>query len=123
MTFRVSFTVATFFNLDIDQMDVKTAFLYKFINQLVYIDIPKHSETEVNRRIVYKLLKTLYGFKQSPRLWYKRLLNFLLQKPGLVKINTSYSVFITPPSLDRPVVITFVNDIKIIASKISNIIA
>ena len=32
MAFKVFFTIAVFFNLDIDQMDFKTAFLYGFIN-------------------------------------------------------------------------------------------
>lgn len=69
MAFRVLFAVAAFFDLDIDQMDVKTAFLYGLIDQLVYVDIPKGSETEANRGMVCKLLKALYGLKQSPRLW------------------------------------------------------
>ena len=78
MAFRVLFIVAAFFNLNIKQMDVKTAFLYDLINQLVYVDISKGSETELNRDIVCKLLKALYGLKQSPPLWYKRLSDFLL---------------------------------------------
>ena len=68
MAFRVLFAIAAFFDLDIDQMDVKTAFLYGLIDQLVYVEIPKGRETEANRNMVCKLLKALYGLKQSPRL-------------------------------------------------------
>lgn len=32
MTFKVFFTIIAFFDLDIDQMDLKTAFLYRFID-------------------------------------------------------------------------------------------
>lgn len=32
MAFRVLFAIAAFFDLDIDQMDVKTAFLYGLID-------------------------------------------------------------------------------------------
>lgn len=32
MAFRVFFEIAAFFDLDIDQMDVKTAFFYGFID-------------------------------------------------------------------------------------------
>ncbi len=78
MAFRVLFAIAVFFDLDINQMDVKIAFLYGLINQLVYVDIPKRSETEANRNMVCKLFKALYGLKQSPRLWYERLSTFLL---------------------------------------------
>ena len=48
MAFRVLFAIAAFFNLDIKQMDVKTAFLYGLIDQLVYVNILKGSETESN---------------------------------------------------------------------------
>lgn len=68
MAFRVLFAIAAFFDVDIEQIDIKTAFLYGLINQLIYVDIPKGSEIEGNCDIVYKLLKALYGLKQSPRL-------------------------------------------------------
>ena len=104
-------------------MDVKTNFLYKLIDQLVYVVIPKGSETEANRGMVCKLLKALHGLKQSPRLWHERLSDFLLQKHGLARINTDYSIFVTPAGLDGPVVSMFVDEIKIIAPKTSDMIA
>ena len=121
MAFRVLFAVAAFLDLDIEQMDVKTAFLYGLIDQLVYVDIPKGSETESNRDMVCKLLKALYGLKQSPRLWYERLSDFLLQKLGLARINVDHSIFVTGAGLNGPVVSTFVDDIKIMAPKRSEI--
>lgn len=68
MAFRVLFAVAAYFDLDIDQMDVKTAFLYGLIDQLIYMEIPKGSESKATRGMVCKLLKAIYGLKQSPRL-------------------------------------------------------
>ena len=68
-------------------MNVKTAFLYSLIDQLVYVEIPQGTETKANRNMVCKLLKALYGLKQSPHLWYKRLANFFLEKLGLKRIN------------------------------------
>lgn len=65
MIFQVFFAIAAFFDLDIEQIDVKMAFLYDLINQLVYIDISKKSEIKANWNMVYKLLKTLYDLKQS----------------------------------------------------------
>lgn len=71
MAFRVLFTIAAYYDLDIDQINVKTAFLYGIINQLVYVQIPKRSENFTNKGMVCKLLKALYGLKQIPRLWYE----------------------------------------------------
>lgn len=48
MAFSVLLVIAAFFDLDIDQMDVKTAFLYDLIDQLVYVESPKGTESEEN---------------------------------------------------------------------------
>lgn len=63
MVFRVLFAIATFFDLDIDRINVKTTFLYKLIDQLVYVEVSKGTESEDNQNIVYKLLKALYDLK------------------------------------------------------------
>lgn len=52
MAFKVFFTIAAFFNLDIDQINVKTAFFYTLIDQLVYIEIFKGTELAINHDIV-----------------------------------------------------------------------
>lgn len=65
MAFRVFFAIAMLFDLDIDQINVKTAFLYGFINQLFYIEISKDIKIKGNCNIICKLLKTLYKLKQS----------------------------------------------------------
>lgn len=65
MVFRVFFAIAAFFNLNIDQINIKITFLYSFINQLVYIEILKDIETNPICEMVCKLLKALYSLKQS----------------------------------------------------------
>ena len=100
MAFQVLFAIAAYFDLDIDQMDVKTAFLYGFIDQLIYVEMPKENEIEANKNIVCKLLKALYGLNQSPRLWYERLSAFLLEKLGLSRIHADHSIFITKAGLN-----------------------
>ena len=49
------------------QMDVKSAFLNGFINELVYVDQPPEFEDCRYSNHVYRLSKTLYGLKQAPR--------------------------------------------------------
>ena len=65
IAFRIFFAVVAFYNLDIDQINVKIALLYSFIDQLVYVEILKRIETDANQDMVCKLLKILYGLKQS----------------------------------------------------------
>lgn len=48
MVFRVFFAIAVFFDLDIDQMDIKTTFLYSLISQLIYVEMSKSIKTKAN---------------------------------------------------------------------------
>lgn len=122
MAFNVLFAVAAYYNLDINQIDIKTAFLYGLIDQLVYVEVPKDFETQATKRMVCKLLKTLYDLKQTPRLWYEKLAKFVLEKLGLQQINAEHSILISLAGINGPIVSTFVDDIKIMGIKDSNVI-
>lgn len=100
--------------VNIEQMDVKTAFLYGLIDQLIYVEIPKGSEDQTNKAKVCKLLKALYGLKQSLRFWYESLSKFVFDKLGLNLCHSQRS--------QRTIVSTFVDDIKILGSKGSGVI-
>ena len=91
--------------------------MYGLIDQLVYVKIPKGTESESNRKMVCKLLKALYGLKQSSRLLYKFLTTFILEKLGLKQINAYHSIFVTDAGLNGPIVNTLVDDIKIMSPK------
>ena len=49
------------------QMDVTTAFLYAPLEEVVYMEQPEGTVLEGNEGKVMRLLKCLYGLKQSPR--------------------------------------------------------
>ncbi len=53
MAFRVLFAIAAYYDLDIGQMDVKIAFLYGLIDQLIYVEMRKDTETNATRNIQY----------------------------------------------------------------------
>jgi len=55
-------------SLEIEQMDVETAFLNGKVVSEVYVKQPVGFSKENNK--VYKLYKALYGLKESPRAWY-----------------------------------------------------
>ena len=60
------------FDLELHQMDVKTAFLNGEIDETIYMEQPEIFVTGDPKSIVCKLKKSLYGLKQSPRLWYHK---------------------------------------------------
>jgi hypothetical protein len=59
------------------QMDMKTAFLNRVIEEEVYIEQPQGFEVEDRRSHVCRLKKALYELKQTPRAWYGRIDSFL----------------------------------------------
>ena len=59
------------FDMQLEQMDVKTTFLHGDLEELVYMVQPKGFIQLGQEHLVCKLRKSLYGLKQSPRQWYK----------------------------------------------------
>ena len=61
-------------NLDwpLHQLDVKNAFLNETQEEKAYMEIPHGFETNHMRDKVCKLKRSLYGLKQSPRVWFER---------------------------------------------------
>jgi len=62
------------------QMDVKCAFLYRDIDNEIYVCQPPFFEDPDYPSKVYKLDKSLYGLHQAPRIWYETLTQYLLSK-------------------------------------------
>ena len=60
------------YELDLDQLDVKTAFLHNVLEEEIYMSQPMGFKTVGKENMVCKLKKLLYRLKQSPRQWYKR---------------------------------------------------
>ena len=64
---RIILAIAAVEDLEVHQMDVKTAFLYGDIDEEIYMEQP---EGYTNGNQVCRLKKSLYGLKQSPQCWY-----------------------------------------------------
>ena len=67
------------------QMDVTTAFLYAPLEEEVYMEQPEGTVEEGDEGKVMKLLKCLYGLKQSPRQW-NVLIDTVLKKLGFKRL-------------------------------------
>ena len=91
-------------------MDVKSAFLNGYINELVFVKQPPGFEDVHKPNHVFKLHKALYGLKQAPRAWYERLSGFLLDQ-GFSKGKTDTTLFIKNKKQDILIVQIYVDDI------------
>ncbi|XP_010412906.1 PREDICTED: uncharacterized protein LOC104699278 [Camelina sativa] len=78
-TVRAVLHFATTMNWEIKQMDVKNAFLHGDLTETVYMKQPAGFVDEQYPDHVCLLHKSLYGLKQSPRAWFDKFSNFLLE--------------------------------------------
>ena len=101
-------------------MDVKTAFLYPNIEEEVYIARPEgyeefHPEHK-DAGEVFRLVKTLYGLRQSPLAWFK-VLDRLFRSKGLSRSNEDPSLYLSKDL----VILIFVDDIVFFTQDIKKI--
>ncbi|GJV64779.1 transposable element [Tanacetum coccineum] len=70
---------ARLLDLELVQIDVKTAFLHGDLEEEIYMVQPEGFKFAGKEHEVCKLHKSLYGLKQSPRQWYKRFDKFMME--------------------------------------------
>ncbi|VFQ88509.1 unnamed protein product [Cuscuta campestris] len=68
---RVLLAMVAHQDLELEQLDVKTAFLHGLLEDDIYMTQPEGFVVPDKENYVCKLKKSLYGLKQSPRQWYK----------------------------------------------------
>jgi hypothetical protein len=74
---RVLLSVAIAFDFEIEQMDVKTTFLHGDLEEEIFMKKPEGYAVK-GKELVCKLKKSLYGLKQSPRMWYQKFDTYML---------------------------------------------
>lgn len=77
---RVLLAFVTLFDLELEQLDVKTAFLHGELEEEIYMRQPEGFAVPRKEQLVCKLKKSLYGLKQAPRQWYKHFDIFMIDK-------------------------------------------
>ena len=71
-SFRVIMAIVAHFDLELHQMDVKTAFLNGDLDEDVYMKQPTGFVEVGKEDLVCKLNKSIYGLKQASRQWYMK---------------------------------------------------
>ncbi|CAI7897058.1 unnamed protein product [Closterium sp. NIES-54] len=107
-TLRVLLALAASLDLEVEQLDVCTAFLYGILMEEVYMRQPPGYDDGSGR--VWKLKRTLYGLKQSPRGWYKRIDEFLLQY-GFAHSECDSALYVLKEGEKQLVLLLYVDDL------------
>ncbi len=104
MSYKTMYVITVVNDWEIEQMNVKTTFLYDKILEDVYVVQLTNFEKSVNQ--VFKLNKALYDLKQSSRIWFETLIKFLFSL-SYVSLNVEFNVFMR----DDIMIVIYVNDL------------
>ncbi len=92
VSIRCILALAAIEDMEIHQMDVKTAFVNGDLEEEIYMEQPE-GFTHEGEHLVCKLHKSLYGLKQSPRAWNQKL-NTFLKNIEFTKSDADFSVYV-----------------------------
>jgi hypothetical protein len=107
---RLFLAFASFKGIKVYQLDIKSAFLYGKVQELVYVTQPPGFEDPDHPDRVYRLNKALYGLHQAPRAWYDTLSDHLL-KNGFERGQIDSTLFTKWKGEDFLIVQVYVDDI------------
>ncbi|PKI31327.1 hypothetical protein CRG98_048282 [Punica granatum] len=94
----------------IRQLDVKNAFLHGYLTEEVYMAQPPGFVDPFYPDHVYRLCRSLYGLKQTPRAWFQRLSTYL-QLLGFSDSKADSSLFILQGPQYIAYLLVYVDDI------------
>ena len=129
VSIRILLTMAAIDNLEIEQCDIVIAFLYSDLDELMFMKPPtgisplagqEYSTSEGQVQLVsdntkplyWHLHKSLYGLRQSPRCFYKKL-DSILANHGYKCVPADYGVWLAQHEV---VLIVHVNDMQMIGT-------
>ncbi|PKU83901.1 Retrovirus-related Pol polyprotein from transposon TNT 1-94 [Dendrobium catenatum] len=112
VTIRMLLTIDLNHNWVVSQLDISNAFLHGDLHDEVYMKQPRGFEDSQHPQYVCKLHKSIYGLKQSPRLWYHKLTQSLIQI-GFIFSKADPSLLLHTQADAQVFVLIYVDDILI----------
>jgi hypothetical protein len=109
---RLILAIVAHMDLELYQMDVKTAFLNGELNDEIYMDQPLGFETKGQERKVCKLKRFIYGLKQASRQWNIKFHQVIL-KDGFTMMEEDHCVYLKCSNNSFIILPLYVDDILI----------
>lgn len=116
-TIRVLLSLAASYGLVVHQMDVKTGFLNRELEEEIYMEQPDGFVVKGEERKVCKLLKSLYGLKQVPKQWHEKF-DRTLTSAGFVINDADRCVYYRHGGGEGVILCLYVDDILIFSTNI-----
>ncbi|GJR02418.1 retrotransposon protein, putative, ty1-copia subclass [Tanacetum coccineum] len=102
---------------DAKTVDVKTAFLNRYLNEEVYMEQPEGFVSQKYPNRVYNLKRSIYGLKQASRQWNKRF-DDEIKKFGFNQNRDEPCVYVKASGSYVTFIILYVDDILIMGNNI-----
>nr|GEW76915.1 retrotransposon protein, putative, Ty1-copia subclass [Tanacetum cinerariifolium] len=114
---RILIAIAAYYDYEICQMDVKTAFLNRYLNKEVYMEQPEGFINPKYPNRVCKLKRSIYGLKQASRQWNKRF-DDEIKKFGFTQNHDEPCVYLKSSGSNINFLILYFDDILIMGNNI-----
>ena len=115
VTLRVFFALAAYLGRVPSQMDIVTAFLQADgLTETVYVAPPNGMDMDPD--LIFRLLKPIYGLKQSPREWNKTIHAWLTEQFGLQCSQADPCLYFLRSDAELLVLVIWVDDIVYFAT-------
>ncbi|KAK1594668.1 hypothetical protein QYE76_008240 [Lolium multiflorum] len=114
---RILLAIAAFFDYEIWQMDVKTAFLNGDIEEELYMVQPKGFVDPENADKVCKLQRSIYGLKQASQSWNLRF-DRVIKDFGFIRTHGEACIYKKVSGSSVAFLILYVDDILLIGNDI-----
>ncbi|GJT23250.1 retrotransposon protein, putative, ty1-copia subclass [Tanacetum coccineum] len=117
---RILISITAYYDYEIWQMDIKTAFLNGYLDEDIYMVQPEGFVDPNHPRKVCKLQRSIYGLKQASRSWNKKF-DEEIKRFGFAQNLDEPCVYQKASRSDVTFLILYVDDIIIMGNHISSL--
>jgi len=117
---RALLAITAHYDLELHQMDVKTAFLNGDIDHEIYMRQPEGHEVKGKEHLVCKLNKSLYGLKQAGRAWYERI-HTEFQRMALIRLESEHCMYVKRTTNCIIIIGLYVDDLILISNSLKEL--
>ena len=114
---RIVMALVAHFDLELHQMDVKTAFLNGNVDEEVFMKQPEGFKSKGQEHLVCKLKKSIYGLKQASRQWYLKL-HQVLKSEGFIKNQVDQCAYLKMSGSNFTILVLYVDDILLASNSL-----
>ncbi|RVW97553.1 Retrovirus-related Pol polyprotein from transposon TNT 1-94 [Vitis vinifera] len=116
-SFRIIMALVAHYDLELHQMDVKTAFLNDNIDETIYMVQPENFESNDSKQLVCRLKRSIYGLKQASRQWYRKF-DQVITSFGFKENTVDQCIYLKFSGSKFIILVLYVDDILLASSDV-----